>query len=176
MTQTGRNRIGLYPGTFDPLTLGHLDIMTRASQICDVLVIGVAENSGKSPIFSLEERLAIVQEQMALIHGKNKTKESQNKQIIVKSFTGLLTDFAEKVDASFIIRGLRAVSDFEYEFQMASANRRLKGNLETVFLTASENQHFVASSLVKEIAKFGGDISSFVPAEVETRIKRYFSG
>ena len=176
MTQTGRNRIGLYPGTFDPLTLGHLDIMTRASQICDVLVIGVAENSGKSPIFSLEERLAIVQEQMALIHVKNKTKESQNKQIIVKSFTGLLTDFAEKIDASFIIRGLRAVSDFEYEFQMASANRRLKGDLETVFLTASENQHFVASSLVKEIAKFGGDISSFVPAEVETRIKRYFSG
>ena len=176
MTQTGRNRIGLYPGTFDPLTLGHLDIMTRASQICDVLVIGVAENSGKSPIFSLEERLAIVQEQMALIHGKNKTKESQNKQIIVKSFTGLLTDFAEKIDASFIIRGLRAVSDFEYEFQMASANRRLKGDLETVFLTASENQHFVASSLVKEIANFGGDISSFVQAEVEARIKRYFSG
>ena len=176
MTQTGRNRIGLYPGTFDPLTLGHLDIMTRASQICDVLVIGVAENSGKSPIFSLEERLAIVQEQMALIHGKNKTKESQNKQIIVKSFTGLLTDFAEKIDANFIIRGLRAVSDFEYELQMASANRRQKGDLETVFLTASENQHFVASSLVKEIAKFGGDISSFVPAEVETRIKRYFSG
>ena len=176
MTQTGRNRIGLYPGTFDPLTLGHLDIMTRASQICDVLVIGVAENSGKSPIFSLEDRLAIVQEQMALIHGKNKTKESQINQIIVKSFTGLLTDFAEKIDASFIIRGLRAVSDFEYEFQMASANRRLKGDLETVFLTASENQHFVASSLVKEIAKFGGDISSFVPAEVETRIKRYFSG
>ena len=176
MSQTGRNRIGLYPGTFDPLTLGHLDIMTRASQICDVLVIGVAENSGKSPIFSLEERLAIVQEQMALIHGKNKIKESQNRQIIVKSFTGLLTDFAEKIDASFIIRGLRAVSDFEYEFQMASANRRLKGDLETVFLTASENQHFVASSLVKEIAKFGGDISSFVPAEVETRIKRYFSG
>ena len=102
-----------------------------------MLVIGVAENSGKSPIFSLEERLAIVQEQMALIHGKNKTKDSQNKQIIVKSFTGLLTDFAEKIDASFIIRGLRAVSDFEYEFQMASANRRLKGDLETVFLTAS---------------------------------------
>ena len=175
MTQTGHNRIGLYPGTFDPLTFGHLDIMTRASQICDILVIGVAENSGKSPIFTLEERLAIVQEQMALAHQKNEKKDSQNKQIIVKSFTGLLTDFAEKIDASFIIRGLRAVSDFEYEFQMASANRRLKGDLETVFLTASENQHFVASSLVKEIGKFGGDISSFVPAEVEARIKRYFS-
>ena len=175
MTQSGRNCIGLYPGTFDPLTFGHLDIMTRASQICDVLVIGVAENSGKSPIFSLGERLEIVQEQMNIIHQKNEIKDIQNKQIIVKSFTGLLTDFAEKIDANFIIRGLRAVSDFEYEFQMASANRRLKGDLETVFLTASENQHFVASSLVKEIAKFGGDISSFVPAEVETRIKQYFS-
>ena len=166
MTQTGRNSIGLYPGTFDPLTFGHLDIMTRASQICDVLVIGVAENSGKSPIFSLEERLAIVQEQMALIHRKNEIKESENKQVIVKSFTGLLTDFAEKIDASFIIRGLRAVSDFEYEFQMASANKRLHSELETIFLMAPETQHFVASRLVKEVATFGGDISSFVPERV----------
>lgn len=164
-------RIGLYPGTFDPLTYGHLDIMTRASHICDILVIGVAENSGKFPIFSLNERLEIIQEQMDVSQKKQKT----NKEIIVKSFTGLLTDFAQIVEADFIIRGLRAVSDFEYEFQMASANRRLKGNLETIFLTASENQHFVASSLVKEIAKFGGDISSFVPPEVEARINLYFS-
>ena len=123
-------RIGLYPGTFDPLTYGHLDIMTRASQICDKLVIGVAENSGKSPMFSLTERLDIIQEQIILVSQKNGLEN----EILVQSFTGLLTDFSEKVGASFIIRGLRAVSDFEYEFQMASANRRLKENLETVFL------------------------------------------
>ncbi len=144
--------------------------MTRARQICAKLVFGVAEKSGKSPMFSLTERLDIIQEQMALVSQKNGLEN----EILVESFTGLLTDFSEKVGASFIIRGLRAVSDFEYEFQMASANRRLKENLETVFLTASEHQHFVASSLVKEIAKFGGDISSFVPPEVEARIKLYF--
>ena len=164
-------RIGLYPGTFDPLTYGHLDIMTRASQICDKLIIGVAENSDKSPMFSLMDRLEIIQEQITLVSQKNGLEN----EIMVQSFTGLLTDFSEKVKASFIIRGLRAVSDFEYEFQMASANRRLKENLETVFLTASEHQHFVASSLVKEIARYGGNISSFVPVEVSQYIAETFS-
>ena len=164
--------VGLYPGTFDPLTFGHIDMIERASQICDLLIIGVAENSGKSPLFSLTQRLNIVQEQVDYVVQKKKYTSN----IKVESFTGLLTDFARKKDASFIIRGLRAVSDFEYEFQMASANKRLKPDLETVFLTASESQHFVASSLVKEIARYGGDISSFVPVEVGRYMAEAFSG
>ena len=163
--------IGLYPGTFDPLTFGHLDMIERASQICDRLIIGVAENSGKSPLFTLGQRLSIVKEQVDII--KHNTGSSLD--IEVESFTGLLTDFARQKDARFIIRGLRAVSDFEYEFQMASANKRLKADLETVFLTASESQHFVASSLVKEIARYGGDISSFVPPEVGQRMNALFT-
>ena len=162
--------VGLYPGTFDPLTFGHIDMIERASLICDKLVVGVAENSGKSPLFSLPQRLNIVQEQIDFIK-KNKENSSNIK---VESFTGLLTDFARQKGACFIIRGLRAVSDFEYEFQMASANKRLKPDLETIFLTASESQHFVASSLVKEIARYGGDISSFVPLEVSRRMAAAF--
>ena len=162
--------IGLYPGTFDPLTFGHIDMIERASLICDKLIVGVAENSGKSPLFSLPQRLNIVQEQIDFIK-KNKENSSNIK---VESFTGLLTDFARQKGACFIIRGLRAVSDFEYEFQMASANKRLKPDLETIFLTASESQHFVASSLVKEIARYGGDISSFVPLEVSRRMAAAF--
>ena len=163
--------IGLYPGTFDPLTFGHLDMIERASQICDRLIIGVAENSGKSPLFTLDQRLSIVKEQVDII----KQNSNSSPDIQVESFTGLLTDFARQKDARFIIRGLRAVSDFEYEFQMASANKRLKADLETVFLTASESQHFVASSLVKEIARYGGDICSFVPPEVGRRMNALFA-
>ena len=163
--------IGLYPGTFDPLTFGHMDMIERASQICDRLIIGVAENSGKSPLFTLEQRLSIVKEQVDII--QNNTKPVPN--IDVESFTGLLTDFARQKGAQFIIRGLRAVSDFEYEFQMASANKRLKADLETVFLTASESQHFEASSLVKKIARYGGDISSFVPPQMGERMSALFA-
>ena len=163
--------IGLYPGTFDPLTLGHIDMIERATQICDQVIIGVAENNGKSPLFTLSQRLNIIQEQVDYINKKGK----KSTDIKVESFTGLLTDFARQKGVSFIIRGLRAVSDFEYEFQMASANKRLKPDLETVFLTASESQHFVASSLVKEIARYGGDISSFVPVEVSKYMADLFS-
>lgn len=161
--------IAIYPGTFDPLTFGHLNIISRASRICDRLIVAVAENSGKNPLFSLEERLDMAQAQVSLI------LESQNEgstNIEVAAFTGLLTEFARQNNARMIIRGLRAVSDFEYEFQMASTNKRLHAELETVFLTAPEQQHFVASSLVKEVARLGGDISSFVPEDVEQKITR----
>ena len=154
----------IYPGTFDPLTFGHLNIIARASLICNRLIVGVAENSGKKPLFSLEERLEMAQEQISKMQQSGEIKQD----IQVESFTGLLTDFAHKNSARMIIRGLRAVADFEYEFQMASTNRRLKPDLETIFLTAPEQQHFVASSLVKEVARYDGDISSFVPAEVQT--------
>ena len=156
----------IYPGTFDPLTFGHLNIIARASLICNRLIVGVAENSGKNPLFSLEERLEMAQEQISKMQQSGEIKQD----IQVESFTGLLTDFAHKNSARMIIRGLRAVADFEYEFQMASTNRRLKPDLETIFLTAPEQQHFVASSLVKEVARYDGDISSFVPAEVQTAI------
>ena len=156
----------IYPGTFDPLTFGHLNIIARASLICNRLIVGVAENSGKNPLFSLEERLEMAQQQIFKMQQSGEIKQD----IQVESFTGLLTDFAHKNSARMIIRGLRAVADFEYEFQMASTNRRLKPDLETIFLTAPEQQHFVASSLVKEVARYDGDISSFVPAEVQTAI------
>ncbi len=158
--------IAIYPGTFDPLTFGHLNIIARASRICDQLIVGVAENSGKNPLFSLQERLEMAVSQISQM--KQSGEISQD--IDVKPITGLLTDFANETGSSMVIRGLRAVADFEYEFQMASTNRRLKADLETVFLTAPEQQHFVASSLVKEVARYGGDISSFVPQEVEAKI------
>ncbi len=158
--------IALYPGTFDPLTFGHLDMVIRASTLCSKLIVGVAENPGKHPLFSLEKRRKLVESEV----NEMKAKGIISENVEVQSFKGLLTEFAKLADASMLIRGLRAVSDFEYEFQMASANKRLNQNLETVFLTASEKQHFVASRLVKEIARFGGDVSSFVPKIVEKEL------
>ena len=159
-------RIAIYPGTFDPLTLGHLDILRRASSVCDELIIGVAQNSGKNPLFTTEERVKIVSDVI-----DNEIKNGHiNNQVSVKSFESLLVEFAHQEGASMIIRGLRAVSDFEYEFQMASANKRLYDTVETLFLMAAEQQHFVASRLVKEVATYGGDISSFVPESVAKAI------
>ena len=159
-------RIAIYPGTFDPLTLGHLDILRRASSVCDELIIGVAQNSGKNPLFTTEERVKIVSDVI-----DNEIKDGHiNNQVSVKSFESLLVEFAHQEGASMIIRGLRAVSDFEYEFQMASANKRLYDTVETLFLMAAEQQHFVASRLVKEVATYGGDISSFVPESVAKAI------
>jgi pantetheine-phosphate adenylyltransferase len=150
-------RIGLYPGTFDPVTNGHLDVIGRAARLLDKLVVGVAINTGKGPLFTLEERVDLVKAEIESI-------ASRNGMIIeVLPFDRLLVDFARTVGASMIVRGLRAVSDYDYEVQMAGMNYRMAPDIETVFLMASETNQFIASRLVKEIAKLGGDISSFVP-------------
>ena len=164
-------RISIYPGTFDPLTFGHIDIIERAARLGCQLIVAVAENSGKQPLFSVEERTKIVADEVQRINASNNARYP----VLVKNFSGLLTDFAESQGARIVIRGLRAVADFEYEFQMASINKRLHGQLETVFLMAAEQQHFVASRFVKEVARFGGDVSSFVPAEVVTLLEAKMS-
>jgi pantetheine-phosphate adenylyltransferase len=160
-------RVGVYPGTFDPLTNGHMDVIARAARLLDKLVIGVAVNSGKGPLFSLEERVELVEAEMASIANKNGTL------IEVRPFQGLLIDFAREQGACMIVRGLRVVADFDYEFQMAGMNYRMAPNIETVFLMASERHQFIASRLVKEVAALGGDISSFVPPlTLERTLKR----
>ena len=155
-------RIVIYPGTFDPLTFGHIDIIERAARLGDELVVAVAENAGKGPLLDVEERTSLTRAETQRLMDDGRVTV----QIRVKPFSSLLTDFAREERASIIVRGLRAVSDFEIEFQMASINKRLHGELETVFLMAAEHQHFVASRFVKEVGRFGGDISSFVPKAV----------
>ena len=157
MAEAARQRIGLYPGTFDPLTNGHLDVIARAARLLDKLIVGVAINTGKGPLFSLEERVELVEAEVAAIAGRNGTV------IEVMPMHGLLVQFARSVGATMIMRGLRAVSDFDYEFQMAGMNYRMDPGVETVFVMASERHQFIASRLVKEVAALGGDISSFVP-------------
>jgi len=157
-------RTGVYPGTFDPITNGHVDIISRAARLVDRLVIGVAKNIGKSPLFPLEERVDLVQRECAGIAARSGTA------IEVVSFDTLLIDFVRNAGGSMIVRGLRAVSDFDYEFQMAGMNYRLDPTIETVFLMASEHHQFISSRFVKEIAQLGGDVSSFVPALTLERI------
>jgi pantetheine-phosphate adenylyltransferase len=153
-------RIGVYPGTFDPITLGHLDIIRRGAKLVDRLVIGVTTNPSKSPMFTLDERLAMVARECADLGDK----------IEVVSFDDLLMSFAEKQGAAVIVRGLRAVADFEYEFQMAGMNQQLNDRIETVFLMADVALQPIASKLVKEIAIYGGSINKFVTPEVEREV------
>jgi pantetheine-phosphate adenylyltransferase len=159
-------RIGVYPGTFDPLTLGHMDIIRRAAHLVDRLVIGVTTNPTKSPMFTLEERLATVGRETAGLDG----------DIRIVSFDSLLMDFAVREGASVIIRGLRAVADFEYEFQMAGMNQQLNDDIETVFLMADVSLQPIASRLVKEIARYGGCIDKFVTPAVAADVKRHLEG
>ncbi len=159
-------RVGLYPGTFDPVTNGHVDIISRGTRIVDRLIVGVAENPGKTPFFSLDERVEMLEEQVA------KIRNGDGSRIQVRPFNTLLMNFVDEVGATIILRGLRVVSDFEYEFQMAGMNARLNGKVETVFLMAAETQQFIASRFVKEAASLGADVSSFVPPEVCQRIRR----
>ena len=153
-------RIGLYPGTFDPVTLGHTDIIQRAMVLVDRLVIGVAINRDKVPLFSLEDRVAMVETECRAIAART------GGEIMVHPFENLLIDCARDVGAGIIIRGLRAVADFEYEFQMVGMNRALDSSIETVFMMADARRQAIASKLVKEIARLGGDVSKFVPPPV----------
>ena len=161
-------RVGVYPGTFDPTTNGHMDVIRRGARALDRLIIGVAVNAGKGPLFSLDERVEMVRDEVAAI------KDDRIGVIEVKPFNSLLMHFAESENAQVILRGLRAVSDFDYEFQMAGMNARLNPDIEILFLMASETNQFIASRLVKEIAALGGDISSFVSKTVAHRVmERY---
>ena len=162
-------RTGVYPGTFDPITNGHMDIIARATRVVDRLVIGIAVNADKAPLFDLEERVETVSTEI-------KTLDAEIAQRIeVRPFDNLLMDFVGDVGASVIIRGLRAVSDFEYEFQMAGMNARLNPNIETVFLMASERHQFISSRFVKEIGVLGGDIGHFVSATVAQHLRAKFA-
>jgi pantetheine-phosphate adenylyltransferase len=157
-------RCALYPGTFDPATNGHMDIIGRASRLFDRLVIGVAKNAGKGPLFPFEERLDLLRAEIA-------ASDELSARVEVRSFDKLLITFAHEVGAGVIVRGLRAVSDFDYEFQMAGMNYRLDPTIETAFLMASERHQFISSRFVKEIALLGGDISRFVPPLTLARIQ-----
>ena len=156
-------RIAVYPGTFDPVTNGHIDLVERSRRIFDMVLVAVAENPKKTPLFPLEERIAMF---------KNVT--AKHKNVVIEGFDGLLVDYVKQKKAVGIIRGLRAVSDFEHEMQMALMNRRLDSTIETVFLMPSEEYSFITSTIVKEAASYGGDVSSLVPRAVVEKLKKKF--
>ncbi|MDF9392618.1 MULTISPECIES: pantetheine-phosphate adenylyltransferase [Methylococcus] len=159
------NVTAIYPGTFDPITLGHVDLVCRASRIFDRIILAVAESKAKTPLFDFTERLKLVREAVAGMSN-----------VEVVGFNSLLVDCARTHGATVILRGLRAVSDFEFEFQMAGMNRSLGPEIETIFLTPGESYAFLSSSVIREIAKFGGDVSAFVPGHVRAALMRKFAG
>ena len=163
------DRLGLYPGTFDPITRGHLDIIQRATKVVDRLVIAVAVSDGKEPLFGLDERVQMMKDEVATLGA------DVAKRIEVRSFSSLLVHLAQEIGSKLIIRGLRAVSDFEYEFQMTGMNQRLTSEVETVFLMASERYQFVSSRFVKEICRLDGDVSQFVSPAIERRLKARYA-
>ncbi len=152
-------RIAVYPGSFDPVTMGHLDIINRSALLVDELVVGVLNNNSKSPLFSVDERVNML---------KEVTKEIPN--VRVTSFSGLLVDFVKQLDAKIVIRGLRAVTDFEYELQMSQTNRLLDNSIDTIFLNTNLKYSYLSSSVVREVARYGGDISKFVPEQVISKV------
>jgi len=152
----------IYPGSFDPVTNGHLDIIERGASLTDRLIVSVAINIGKSPMFTIDERVELLRQEVEAM----KIEKNLKAEIEVQTFSGLLVDFAQSVGAKMILRGLRAVTDFDYEFQMTGMNRRMNREIETVFLMASERNQFIASRMVKEVAILGGDVSVFVPPRV----------
>ena len=158
-------KIVLYPGTFDPVTNGHCDLIERASRLFDKVIVAVAISAGKNPLFTVEERVALVEQSI---------KHIENVEVC--GFSGLLVDLAKEKNANALLRGLRAVSDFEYEFQLANMNRHLSPDLESLFLTPSEKYSFISSTLVREVASLGGDVSEFVPNIVKLELTKRFEG